>query len=271
MYLDSSQTPLEVIVSSQNLSDYFDRQQYQDSVKDKITSTMATVQKLEATLEEEQKQQASVLASDNTSKQELAGEEAQQATLLAQTQGQEAAYQNIVAANQAQIGQLRAAQAAMWARIQAGSSGNGGTVGTFTYRNWTGNQGACGVNLIYCQYAQDSVVDPWRMYNRECVSYAAWSMANDGVPNSAMSGLGNAQDWPGGAAARGYRVDNNPDGNAVVMIIPSSMIGGVGHATVVESVSAGWVHVSQYNWGENGQYSEMDVKLVPGLEFIHFG
>ena len=113
------------------------------------------------------------------------------------------------------------------------------------------------------------------MLNRECVSYAAYRVAASGRTMPNWGGSGDAYEWPADAAAAGIPVSNVPQPGDVA-IAPASMIGGVGHAMYVESVEpGGWVHVSQYNlWptdsGPYGIYSEMDLKVVPGLEFIHF-
>src|SRR5207302_4721318 len=50
--------------------------------------------------------------------------------------------------------------------------------------------------------AQDSLVDPWGFYNRECTSFAAWRLARDGHPiTNWMRGghFGNAWHWAANA------------------------------------------------------------------------
>src|SRR5690349_5750841 len=55
---------------------------------------------------------------------------------------------------------------------------------------------------------QDSVVDPWGFYNRECVSFVAWRLNNDdGLAFSNNMGgghFGNAYQWKDNAVALGY-------------------------------------------------------------------
>lgn len=280
IYLETNQTPIEMLASSNNFSDFVDRQQYLQSLKTSVEDAIGSVTALKAQLEQQRTEQQTLINQQTDLRSSLASQRGSVNSLLAETKGQEAEYQKKVAANQAQVNALRSAQAEMWARIRAGSSGNSGSVGSFQFRNWTGNLGSCGGGYgydpvwggNYCSYSQDSVVDRWDLYNRECVSYAAWAMtyqAGAAVPE--FNGNGNATNWPGYLAGRGYRVDSDPSGAGVVVIAPASMIGGVGHAMVVESVQAGgWIHVSQYNFGNDGQYSEMDLKVVSGLRFIHF-
>ncbi len=281
IYLETNVTPIEMLASSNNFSDFVDRQQYLQSLKSSVEDAISEVTTIKAQLEQQRAEQQKLLNEQTDLKNSLNSQRGQVSILLAQTKGQEAEYQKQVAANQAQVSQLRSAQAEMWARIAAAANGgNSGSVGSFQFRNWTGNQGACGGGYgydavwggNYCSYGQDTVIDRWDLYNRECVSYAAWAMTYQaGAVVPEFNGNGNATNWPGYLAGKGYRVDGDPSGTGVVVIAPAAMIGGVGHAMVVESVlSGGWIHVSQYNFGNDGRYSEMDLKVVSGLKFIHF-
>lgn len=54
--------------------------------------------------------------------------------------------------------------------------------------------------------APDSVIDPWRLYNRECVSFVAHRLEK--VNGFKIPGAyGNAYDWGSSAQREGYRVD----------------------------------------------------------------
>jgi surface antigen/peptidoglycan hydrolase CwlO-like protein len=280
MYLDSALTPLEMLASSRDISEFFNQQQYQDKVKEQIQTTLAALLATEAKLKQQQAELARVVAEQRVQRDQLAASRAEvnQLRVLAATDA--AAADSQVRDSNARITQLKAAQAEMWRRIQAGSNGNGGgSVGSFTYRNWTGNQGACGGGYgyssargyNYCHFGHDALVDEWALYSRECVSYAAWAVHyREGIPLGSFGGQGNAYQWPSTLSGR-YRIDNNPSGSVVAVVAPQSMIGGVGHIMMVEHVYGdGWIKVSQYNWGNTGQYSVMDLKVVSGLQFIHF-
>jgi surface antigen len=78
-------------------------------------------------------------------------------------------------------------------------------------------------------------------------------------------GRGNAVQWPGNARASGIPVDSTPRAGDIAI----SMAGPYGHAMYVEAVIGGKIHVSQYNYGNNGEYSEMTIPSA-GLSFIHF-
>jgi len=276
MYLDSAESPLEMLASSGSLSDFFDKQQYQDTVQEKMQSVMSSVVALEQQLGNQKIQITSIINSEHQQQGQLSTSQEQANSLLALAQQNAAAANAQVVSANSQINNLRAQQAAMFANLAGSSSGGNGTT-TLTFRNLSfGGQCGGGYPADLCNPSTDAVIDQWDLYNRECVSYAAWAMTQRGATVPSFDGDGNATDWPGYLAARGYLVNNDPSGSAVVAIAPASLIGGVGHAMVVDSIEAdGWIHVSQYNWwptenGPYGLYSEMDLKVIPGLEFIHF-
>lgn len=88
---------------------------------------------------------------------------------------------------------------------------------------------------------------PGREDNRYCFHQCTWYVKErfPEIPN----GWGNAGDWAGSAARRGYRVDHAPARNAVVVWGYNQVGGGHGHAGVVEAVDAnGGLRVSDYNY-----------------------
>lgn len=112
---------------------------------------------------------------------------------------------------------------------------------------------------------QDSIIDSWGMYNRECVSYAAWKVHQtyDSMPY--WGGVGNANQWVGNAKAAGIPTGYTPKVGSVAIL----MNGYYGHAMWVEAVSGDMIYVSQYNYDLHGHYSEMWVKSS-GLTYIYF-
>lgn len=282
IYREGRVSSLEALISSDSLSDFFNKQQYLEDLRNKVQQSLEEITALKAKLEEQRVKQQAIIVEQETIAANLSGRRAEVNRLLVETRGEEAKYQAVVAADRSKVAQLKAEQAAWWARIQGDIDGDSGKIGSFEFKNWTGNRGACGGGYgfdplegrDYCLYGWDAIVDRWGLYNRECVSYTAWAMAvRRGRPVPHFGGRGNAWEWPSTLSGR-YRIDNNPgpDGSPVVAIAPREMVGNAyGHAMVVEKVYGnGWIKVSQYNWGLGGQYSEMDVKVVPGLKFIHF-
>ncbi|GAC1369817.1 MAG: hypothetical protein NVSMB39_2050 [Candidatus Saccharimonadales bacterium] len=261
MYIDSSVTPIEMIASTNNFSEFFNQQQYQDSIKDKIQTAMADIVATQKVLAQQKIQVEALLAQQTAQKQQVASARAEVAQLQAVAAGNAAAANAQVAASNAQANTLRAQQAAILAAQYAksgshfSSSGNCGggypASASGAYGSWGCNQG------------KDIGIDNWAMYNRECVSYTAFRIGSAGRGNP--SGWGNANQWPGSARAAGYSVNGSPRVGDVAI----SMLGTYGHAMYVEGVSGGSIYVSQYNFNNTGEYSTMTIP-ASGLYFIHF-
>ncbi len=139
--------------------------------------------------------------------------------------------------------------------------------------NLTVNSSANSYPPTLSEAPKDSLVDPWGMYNRECVSYAAFKVAQSGRTMPYWGGVGNAQQWPSNAIADGIPVDRNPLKGDIAIAFNSEH----GHAMYVEAVNGRDVTISQYNWPVNGQWgvwSEMtlsaDNSLLGPMYFIHF-
>lgn len=60
---------------------------------------------------------------------------------------------------------------------------------------------------------QDSIMDPWREWNRECTSFAAWALhSRNGFE---MPFYGDANTWGSQAKARGFTVNGAPAAGAI--------------------------------------------------------
>ncbi|HEY6736732.1 MAG TPA: CHAP domain-containing protein [Candidatus Saccharimonadia bacterium] len=253
MYLMSSTTPLEMLASSDNLSEFFDQQAYQDKIKDKVFATIHEVQTLKDSLENDQKTLQAILSDLKGTQAQAAQQQQQMNSLLALAAQNAAAADQQVKNSNSQIASLRAQQAA----ALAAKYGNNGLVVS----------GTCGGGYPdkWCGAAQDTVIDNWGMYNRECVSYTAFKVAVSGRHMPYWGGRGNANQWPSSARADGIPVDNKPHVGDVAI----STLGPYGHAMYVEGVSGGNIIVSQYNYSNRGEYSTMTIPAA-GLYFIHF-
>lgn len=252
IYQQNQVSALEMLASSKNFSDYVDKQIYQDQIKDHVQQSAEAISKLKADLEKQQSELQIAIKQQSDLAQSLAAQQAQQANLLAQTQGQESKYQAIASANNARAAELNRQQAAILASTFGGHASGGAACGG-------------GYPSNYCNAPQDTIIDRWGMYNRECVSYTAYKVWASGRTMPYWGGHGNAKQWPGNAQADGIPVDGNPRVGDVAI----SMVGPYGHSMYVESVSGGSITVSQYNYGNNGEYSTMTIS-ASGLYFIHF-
>ena len=254
MYLESAVSPLEMLASSDNLSDFFNQQQYQDSIKNKISDSLSAIDTLKQQLDTQEAQLTQLLQNEQGQAQQVALLNQQAQTLLNQTQGQEAVYQQQVAASNSQITTLKAQQ---WAAIAAASH---------SVNYGSGGSGCGGYPAIWCNSPQDTLIDSWGVFNRECVSYAAWAAsARFGHYVPYWGGRGNANQWPGNARAAGIAVDGNPNVGDVAIY----MGGYYGHAMIVEQIKGSTVIVSSFNGDGTGHfaYSEWSTSA---LLFLHF-
>src|SRR5664279_2318827 len=99
--------------------------------------------------------------------------------------------------------------------------------------------------------AQDSLVDPWLFYNRECTSFVAWRLTHDaGVPfGNYYLGVhwGNASNWSYAASQVGVPVDGKADVGAVAWWAKGSPGSSRGHVAWVMAKTATSITVEEYN------------------------
>jgi surface antigen len=208
---------------------------------------------LQAQLQAQKAELDVLIASQRQQNDQLGAARAQQQNMLSYNEGQQAAYNNQISANSGRIAELRRAQIAANARFTGGSAGSGVNCGGGYPGKW-------------CNIPQDSVIDDWGMYNRECVSYTAFKVDVSGRYMPYWGGVGNANQWDDNARRAGIPVDGNPQAGDVAI----SNSGYYGHAMYVESVNGnGTINISQYNAALNGRYSTNTIS-PGGLVFIHF-
>lgn len=257
IYVNGDTSALEMLASSNNIADYVDAQEYRSSVSDQIQASITEIKALKTNLEGQQKDVDQVLSDQNAQRDQLQEKTNEQANLLAQTQGNEATYQNLISSANANISSLQAQQRAANA---AASRKYGGTV-------TAGSAGHGGYPSIWDNAAQDTMADNWGMYNRECVSYVSWRVYNAYGNMPFWGGRGNANQWPSNARAAGIPTGTTPKvGSAAVM-----SNGYYGHVAWVEAVNGNTVRVSQYNWDLAGHYSEMTISASAFDTYIYFG
>ncbi len=265
IYQDSQITPLEMLASSQNLSDFIDKQQYNDQIKSHIQDELAQIDQLKSQLEKQQISLNATLAAQTAQQSSLGTLQAQQTALLNQTQSQANATDNAVSANKSKLQGLYATRAALDARNNvtiAVGGGNGGYPWANAAVNYNGN----------CVYPNGSVgADPWGDCYRQCTSFAAWHRHyyQDGA--AMPYDWGNAGDWAGPwGADRAGAYDYTPSVGAIAVFKPygRSGAGDVGHVAIVIGVHGGTIDVAEYNW----QPFEYDVRYnvpVVDMVFIH--
>ena len=108
-------------------------------------------------------------------------------------------------------------------------------------------------------------IDKWRMYSRQCTSFAAYRLSNvNGFEIPAA--YGNANEWGYRARREGYRVDSEP----AIGSIAWSTAGTYGHVAWVSNVMGDQIEIEEYNYGIRESYNKRVVKKNTMTGFIHF-
>jgi surface antigen len=275
MYLEGDISTLEMLASSKDLSEFLDKQQYRDAVKDKIKATLDRINILKAQLKSAKEETERLIQEDNALKAQADANKAEQDRLLSFNYGQQAAYNQQIKDNQSQIAELKRQQVLENIKLFGGGGapgipGGGGYPWGNAYCVHTGQVGGACYN--YDWYFNGGPWDVWGYGYRNCTSWVAYKLAADG--KRGFTYLGNAADWPGGAAARGFSVTYGSGarvGDAAV-----NPNGFYGHVMYVEAVfEDGRVVVSDYNRLGDGLYrgpegNSSGVLSQSGLVFIHF-
>jgi surface antigen len=260
LYVDDKSSPLEMLASSKNVSEYMDKQEYRTAASQKLDSTITTVKKLKAQLEKDKKDVERILADLALQREALAAKEAEQQSLVNATRGEEAAYQSLSAQKRANIDSLRQQQAAA---IRARASSGGG------YKSLPGDPNRGGYPAAWMNASMNSCsADPWGMCKRQCVSYAAFKVdqAYGNMPN--WGGYGNANQWDDNARRVGIPVGGVPKVGSVGVVND----GQYGHVAWVESVNNdGTLTISQFNANWSGEYSKWVVDRSFFDVYIYFG
>jgi len=280
MYLEGQISTLEMLASSKDLSEFVDKEQYRNSVKDKIKASVDRITELKHKLRAQKEEVEKLLKDQENMQAQMAAQRSEQGRLLNLTQEQKFEYDAQIKHNNTQISELKRQQAVENAKL----FGSGVT-----------NVSQCGPNYpaYLCNRAMDTLIDDWGMYNRECVSYVAFMVANDGIGGSMpyWGGRGNAWQWGfSGWASYGDRhqtytslysfwhVANASTDNIQYVASGNLQRGDVavkngtyGHVMYIESVNSnGTVNISQFNHDWNGNYSEAYNVSTAGLLFLRF-
>jgi len=251
LYVDGEVSPIEMLASSENITDFLNKQEYRNTVRDQLSSTIKKVKQLKTELSQKKAEVEKVLAEQKAARDQLVAKEAEQANLLANTRNDENTYQGLIKDSATQIAAAKAAQAALAAR--ANSSGgyslvSSGSLGAYTSLwapndCWMGGPGGW-----YSYGGADGNGSDGRGYGcRQCASYAAWKVAS---VTGKYYKWGNGGDFAQNAINAGYQnLGTSPQEGSIAV-----MWGNPGHVAWVEAVDGNQILVSQYNWQINGQY-----------------
>ncbi len=291
---EQSLTPLEMIASSKNLSDYMDQQEYRERIKDQVATNITAVEKKQEELDTKNKEVVALLEQQTQQEQAVATQKQTAHAELGVSETQLNSLEGSISQKTTEVVALREQQEVANSALLAApapsvpapiatapsSGGSTPTTPTPSYPSGTyptrpgmlvvygnGVSGG-GYPAPWATQPLDAMVDTWGMYSRECVSYTAFKVAQSGrnMPKWGRTGPANARNWPSRAASSGIAYDGNPRVGDVAI----SMAGYYGHAMYVEDVYPnGLIKVSQYNYYVRGEYSEMVISSS-NLYFIHF-
>lgn len=250
MYVEGQITTIEMLATSKNLSDFVDKEEYRNTIKNKIQTTLTEITTLQNKLKEDKLRVTSLLAEQTAQRAQLAAARAEQAGMLAYNVSQQQAYNARTKDNQSKIAALIAAQR------RANNSTDGGyyflrfegiaqafNPADYPYKN-------AGFSMSTAPGCVDNDgPDRWGYCTRQCVSFAAWAVEASG--RRAPMYYGNAKNWVDAAYRNGVEVSRIPQAGDVAI----STSGTWGHAMYVERVEGARIYVSQYNAGLDGEFS----------------
>jgi surface antigen/peptidoglycan hydrolase CwlO-like protein len=270
MYLEGDISTIEMLATSKNLSDFLDKQQYREVVKNKIKTTLDKITILKAELQAKKTEVEQIIKQQEELRAATAVQKAEQARLLSFNKSQQAEFNSQIKENQSRINELKRQQAIENARLFGGSGGQlggGGYPWGYAPCIHTGQvEGAC--------YNYDWGVggSPWNWQTggygyRNCTDWVAYRVRVAGgyVP----AGLGNAKLWDDRAPSYGYTVSSTPREGAAAV----SNNGFYGHVMYVEAVNGdGTIVVSDYNRAGTGKYdmNQLSAATASNLRYVYF-
>lgn len=262
MYVEGDISTLEMLASSQDLSEFVDKQQYRTSVQAKIKDTLDKVNTLKHQLSSQRETMQRRLDDHKKNQNEIASQKNEQDQLLGLNEGQRNELDSQIKGNSKKIAELQRQQALENMRLFGGGggiTGGGGYPWGYAACIHTGQvEGAC---PNYDWAVGGSIWNPQTggYGYRNCTDYVSWKIRSEGryVP----AGLGNAKDWD-----NNFPSDGSPSpGDAAV-----SNAGTYGHVMYVEAVHGnGTITISDYNRAGTGKYATSTISAA-GLSFLSF-
>lgn len=270
MYLEGQLSTLEVLASSQNLSDFVNKEEYRTSVQEKIKATLNKITDLKHQLGQQKTEVEVLLKEKQEIQNQILAQRNEQDRLLGLNQSQQSTLNKEIKDNFARITELKRQQAIENARLFGGSGGQlggGGYPWGYAACYHTGQvEGPC----PNYDWAVNGSIWNWQTGGygfRNCTDWVAYRVRVAGgyVP----SGLGNAKLWDDRAPAYGYTVSGTPRVGAAAV----SNSGFYGHVMYVEAVNAdGSIVVSDYNRAGTGKYdmNQLSASTASNLNYVYF-
>lgn len=229
----ATSTAIDVLATSNSISDLADEATRQTSAEEQINKTARTVNATKLDLEQQQASVEATLAENEAKNEQIADKYAEQKSLQDSYLNDAAGYSAYAAQQQAIVARetaQAAAEAAANDSSGASSTGASGWWGTNTYpyanRCPASNLAFSAYGGLVCQ----------------CTSYAGWKAREK--YGTVIQSWGNAYSWAASASTRGYTVSTTPAAGTIAQ----SSSGTWGHVAWVESVNAnGTINITEYN------------------------
>lgn len=185
MYFEGDVSTIEMLASSQDLSEFVDKEQYRIAVQAKIKSTMDTIKLLKAELSAKQDEVQKLLDQQQSQRQLLDEKRREQQLLLDATRGEEARFQELIAKQR----KLLADAEAEMARAIGSGTYRSSPVGPIAAGDPIGGVGTSGLSsgphLHFEVRKNGQVINPSPYIEVSPVSMPpAWISQGYGVPNS---------------------------------------------------------------------------------------
>lgn len=124
--------------------------------------------------------------------------------------------------------------------------------------------GAIGDDYQFKNRAADSGADPWGYFFKECVSFVASRLANQGVNASLFSHLGNGNQWLNARVSH----SSTPRPGMVAVYAKN----GQNHVSTVSGVSGNTFSGEEYNYGGSHAYHAFSGRPISQIDtFLDFG
>lgn len=160
IYAEGDKPVIVVLAGAKNIGQYVAEQEVRGAVRDQMKNAMDQVKKLKATLAQQQKEVEAVIAQQVGQREQVVAKETEQARLLEETRGSEAAYGNMVGSLKEQRAAAEAALAASLARAAYKEVAPAGYVNAGAVVGHVGSTGMSTGPHLHLEARSGSIVDP---------------------------------------------------------------------------------------------------------------
>ncbi len=159
LYVEGDVSTLELVFSSDNFGDYFQQQQYLETLKSSVQESADKVKELKEQLDAEKLSQEELQAKQQENRDTLQGRRTEQAELLDRTKGEEAAYEEVVSELE---NDLAEAQKELEALLAAQNFVSLGKVNAGEVIGYAGSSGySTGPHLHFATYDNGAFTNPY--------------------------------------------------------------------------------------------------------------